>query len=145
MTTTRNRLCIDCQKPTSGARCVQHAAAARIGVPRGVATPGPRKRPKERSTRSLYPLPIPSDDTRPLTIEEGRKALCVPQLRVQKDDVCFPEDASSVRAKILCHGCPVQARCLAIGIANREPIGIWGGATVAERETIRRKMVRTSA
>lgn len=144
MTTKRYRTCADCGQACTGERCRTCAPKHRIGKPRGVADPN-RARPKEPSTRDLYPLPTPSDDTGPLTILEQGKALCTKILIKEKRDVCFPEDASSIEAKRLCHACPIQARCLAIGIAGNEPIGVWGGATLAEREQIRRGMVKANA
>lgn len=140
MTTTKNRLCLDCQKPCSGKRCSPHAAAARIGIPRGAATDGPRERKREPSTRELYPLPMPSMDTSPLTLAELDKAKCKGTGKGGQNDICFPDDNSSVQAKMFCHGCPIQARCLTIG--RKEPIGIWGGATVGERTKIRRKFFK---
>lgn len=144
MTSTKNKLCLDCQKPCSGLRCAQHAAAARIGKPRGVAKPGTKSHHKEPSTRELYPLPMPSPDTSPLTLDELDKAKCKGTgKRGADDDVCFPDDNSNVEAKMFCHGCPIQARCLTIG--RNETIGIWGGATVGERKKIARKFFQEVA
>lgn len=140
MTTVKNRRCLDCQKPCSGVRCAQHAAAARIGVPRGAATDGPRERKREPSTSELYPLPAPSTNLRPLTYEELQKAKC--DISKTEEDICFPDNNASIEAKIFCHGCPIQARCLTLGVKQKEPIGIWGGATVGERKKIRRKYFR---
>jgi WhiB family redox-sensing transcriptional regulator len=36
-------------------------------------------------------------------------------------------------AKQLCHRCPVRAECAAQALATREPYGVWGGFTEAER------------
>jgi WhiB family transcriptional regulator, redox-sensing transcriptional regulator len=36
-------------------------------------------------------------------------------------------------AKQLCRGCPVRAECAAHALATREPYGVWGGFTEAER------------
>jgi WhiB family redox-sensing transcriptional regulator len=36
-------------------------------------------------------------------------------------------------AKQLCHSCPVRAECAAHALATREPYGVWGGFTEAER------------
>lgn len=142
MTTTRNRECADCRRACTGERCRNCAPKHRIGKPRGVADPN-RERPKGPSTRDLYPLPTPSSDTRPFTLDELAKVRCKINPRdPMAKDVCFPEDASSIEAKMLCHTCPMQARCLAIGIAGNEPSGVWGGATVGEREQIRRGMVK---
>ncbi len=37
------------------------------------------------------------------------------------------------KAKSLCEGCPVRGECAAHALAAREPYGIWGGFTEAER------------
>lgn len=36
-------------------------------------------------------------------------------------------------AKQLCRACPVRAECAAHALATREPYGVWGGFTEAER------------
>lgn len=36
-------------------------------------------------------------------------------------------------AKALCHSCPVRAECAAHALSTREPYGVWGGFTEAER------------
>jgi WhiB family redox-sensing transcriptional regulator len=36
-------------------------------------------------------------------------------------------------AKQLCRSCPVRAECAAHALATREPYGVWGGFTEAER------------
>jgi WhiB family transcriptional regulator, redox-sensing transcriptional regulator len=36
-------------------------------------------------------------------------------------------------AKALCQSCPVRAECAAHALAAREPYGVWGGFTEAER------------
>jgi WhiB family redox-sensing transcriptional regulator len=36
-------------------------------------------------------------------------------------------------AKSVCHSCPVRAACAAHALATREPYGVWGGFTEAER------------
>ncbi|MCX4781770.1 WhiB family transcriptional regulator [Streptomyces sp. NBC_01264] len=38
--------------------------------------------------------------------------------------------ASALRA---CRGCPVRAQCRAHAVRAKEPFGIWGGLTAAER------------
>lgn len=37
------------------------------------------------------------------------------------------------RAKRVCRGCPVRAQCLDHALAVREPYGVWGGLSTAER------------
>jgi WhiB family redox-sensing transcriptional regulator len=41
-----------------------------------------------------------------------------------------------VRAKAICRTCPVRAECAAHALAVREPYGVWGGFTEAERGQI---------
>lgn len=36
-------------------------------------------------------------------------------------------------AKAICHQCPVRAQCAAHALKVREPYGVWGGLTEAER------------
>jgi len=36
-------------------------------------------------------------------------------------------------AKSVCRACPVRAECAAQALASREPYGVWGGFTEAER------------
>jgi WhiB family redox-sensing transcriptional regulator len=36
-------------------------------------------------------------------------------------------------AKAVCRACPVRAECAAQALASREPYGVWGGFTEAER------------
>jgi WhiB family redox-sensing transcriptional regulator len=42
-------------------------------------------------------------------------------------------------AKAVCRACPVQAPCLEYALVTNEQAGIWGGATEAERRSIRRR------
>lgn len=41
-----------------------------------------------------------------------------------------------VEAKAICARCPVRPRCAAYALATREPYGIWGGLTEAERRRL---------
>lgn len=51
------------------------------------------------------------------------------------------EDVDS--AKALCQGCPVQSQCLDYALSTKQNWGIWGGATVAERqEMLRQRSLR---
>ncbi len=40
------------------------------------------------------------------------------------------------RAKSICIECPVRAECLDYALQIREPHGIWGGLTEAERRVL---------
>lgn len=48
-------------------------------------------------------------------------------------------------AKSICQDCGVQPECLAHAIECREPYGIWGGLTVAERAEIVSTTVESKA
>lgn len=39
-------------------------------------------------------------------------------------------------AKAICRGCQVVATCAAFALSTREPYGVWGGLTPAERELL---------
>lgn len=52
--------------------------------------------------------------------------------------------AREARAKAVCRTCPVIRRCRAHALTVREPYGVWGGLTEAERgEQIRTDEART--
>ncbi|MFF2659453.1 WhiB family transcriptional regulator [Kitasatospora sp. NPDC058032] len=40
------------------------------------------------------------------------------------------------RAKMICAGCPVRTMCLELALERREPEGVFGGLTPAERRTV---------
>lgn len=40
------------------------------------------------------------------------------------------------KAKAICRCCPVLAQCRAYALTAREPYGVWGGLSHAERELI---------
>jgi WhiB family redox-sensing transcriptional regulator len=46
---------------------------------------------------------------------------------------------NSRKAKEICAECLVSAECLEFAITHRKNYGVWGGATVHEREVIRAK------
>jgi len=55
-------------------------------------------------------------------------------------DLFFPEGAGDPvigRAKQICAGCPVRARCLDWALSHGALFGIWGGRTEAERHAMR--------
>lgn len=68
-------------------------------------------------------------------------------------EVMFPDDETKVRvsggvmidnaqvraAKAVCFTCEHLVSCGLAAIERREPIGIWGGMTKRERETVRRR------
>ena len=52
-------------------------------------------------------------------------------------ELFFPEKGgSTAAAKQLCEKCPVKAECLAFGLANREPYGIFGGLSTRQRDRL---------
>ncbi|MFI8079836.1 WhiB family transcriptional regulator [Kitasatospora sp. NPDC086009] len=46
------------------------------------------------------------------------------------------------RAKMFCAGCPVRSLCLGLALERREPYGVFGGLTAAERRSLLRRTVR---
>ena len=50
----------------------------------------------------------------------------------RKDD----REEREARAKAICAGCPVRRPCLDYAVAIREPHGIWGGLSEAERRPL---------
>jgi WhiB family redox-sensing transcriptional regulator len=60
--------------------------------------------------------------------------------RFSNTDMFFPaSDTDAVEAKAVCERCPVQEPCLEYALEVREPEGIWGGRTFAERRSILRR------
>jgi WhiB family redox-sensing transcriptional regulator len=51
----------------------------------------------------------------------------------------FVQGAAQRRAKVVCHGCPVRAECLADALDNRVEFGVWGGMTERERRALLRR------
>jgi WhiB family transcriptional regulator, redox-sensing transcriptional regulator len=54
-------------------------------------------------------------------------------------ELFFPEWTTSPeieRAKHICDGCPVRARCLDWAVSHGASFGIWGGRTEAERRAM---------
>ena len=63
--------------------------------------------------------------------------------RVNDPELWFAESPDDVeRAKALCHGCPVRARCLADALQRQEPWGVWGGELLLQGVVIPRKRPR---
>lgn len=61
-------------------------------------------------------------------------------------EIFFPEDENpAAKAKAICATCPVRMECLDWAIRNREPEGIWGGMTAAERRRVRRQRQKEAA
>jgi WhiB family transcriptional regulator, redox-sensing transcriptional regulator len=45
----------------------------------------------------------------------------------------YAREAREARAKAICRGCEVRTECLEYAVEIREPHGIWGGLSEAER------------
>lgn len=67
--------------------------------------------------------------------------------RFASTDLFYPASESEADpAKEICRSCRVQEQCLEYALSAREPEGVWGGYTFAERRSIlrrRRERVRT--
>lgn len=51
-------------------------------------------------------------------------------------DMFFSDSARDREAAVrLCRTCPLQQPCAAFAIAEREPYGVWGGTTTADRRS----------
>jgi WhiB family transcriptional regulator, redox-sensing transcriptional regulator len=50
----------------------------------------------------------------------------------RKDD----RERREMRAKAICNVCPVMGECSQYAVAIREPFGIWGGMTEADRKQL---------
>ena len=60
--------------------------------------------------------------------------------RFASTDMFFPaSDNDAGDAKAVCDACPVQEPCLEYALTVREPEGVWGGRTFAERRSILRR------
>jgi WhiB family redox-sensing transcriptional regulator len=58
---------------------------------------------------------------------------------VDDAELFFPVDESEEhtgRAKQVCAGCDLRARCLDYALAIAAPMGIWGGLSTPEREAL---------
>ena len=60
--------------------------------------------------------------------------------RFASTDLFYPvSDADAGPAKEVCARCAVAEQCLEYALRVREPEGIWGGTTFAERRSILRR------
>jgi WhiB family redox-sensing transcriptional regulator len=55
-----------------------------------------------------------------------------PSTAERKDE----KQAREARARAICNDCPVIEPCLEFAVSIREPHGIWGGRTEAERRVL---------
>lgn len=92
----------------------------------------PTARPTTSSVPGTYRLPVVPAQTR-----------TVAPCRSNDPELWFAESPAEVeRAKSLCRGCPVRARCLDDAIARREPWGVWGGELLLQGVVVARKRPR---
>lgn len=57
----------------------------------------------------------------------------------------FPDDDDGAdAAKSVCDGCSVKEPCLQYALAEREKVGVWGGATERDRRRMIRQRRRTA-
>lgn len=78
---------------------------------------------------------IPLDRTwQPVALCRGNHShlFFPPSTPERKDE----RERREIRAKSICKICPVRAECLEYATAIREPYGIWGGLTEAERRQL---------
>lgn len=94
----------------------------------------------------VRPEPVSSLDNIPTNIEPEKnwkdRSSCTQEI----NHYFFPSNGISERkweriereavAKRICGTCPVIQQCLEYALANREPIGIWGGLNEKERTQI---------
>ena len=45
-------------------------------------------------------------------------------------------EANTLKAKHICHNCPVRFECLQWAVFKNQPYGIWGGLTAKERKPL---------
>jgi WhiB family transcriptional regulator, redox-sensing transcriptional regulator len=61
--------------------------------------------------------------------------------RGMNPDYFFPVNGEMTpEARVACRGCPVREECLEFGLS--EPVGIWGGRTLRQRERLLRARKR---
>ena len=48
----------------------------------------------------------------------------------------LPRKTREATAKALCRSCPVRAQCCQHALRVREPYGVWGGLSAADRDEI---------
>jgi WhiB family redox-sensing transcriptional regulator len=55
-------------------------------------------------------------------------------------ELYFSEDQQMItKAKTLCGGCPMKAKCLAGALSRAEPCGVWGGELFDDGQVIQAK------
>jgi WhiB family redox-sensing transcriptional regulator len=55
-------------------------------------------------------------------------------------ELYFSEDQQMItKAKALCGGCPMKAKCLAGALSRAEPCGVWGGELFDDGQVIQAK------
>lgn len=59
-----------------------------------------------------------------------------PELFFHDDYTGTAAQADTAEAKAICRRCPIRQQCLAWAIQHKEPWGVFGGLTAAERNTV---------
>ena len=52
------------------------------------------------------------------------------------------KQAREMKAKSICHTCPVKEPCLEFAMETNQKYGIWGGMTDKERASLKRRRAR---
>ncbi len=78
---------------------------------------------------------IPLDRSwQPVALCRGNRShLFFPPSTAERKD---ERERRELRAKSICSVCPVKGPCLSYAMQIREPYGIWGGLTEAERHQV---------
>jgi WhiB family redox-sensing transcriptional regulator len=82
-----------------------------------------------------HSLSIPFDGTQ--LCKHVNPEIFFPDPLEEQEDVVFTK---TKQAKAICAECPLTEECLRYALENPELQGIWGGATLKERQLIRRRM-----
>jgi WhiB family redox-sensing transcriptional regulator len=82
--------------------------------------------------------PIPRHQTTIIHVEDPLCSQTDPEMFFPSDTVRDGYTTSRF-AKEICSKCDYTMQCLVTALMNKEEYGIWGGATVRERKSIRSK------
>lgn len=76
------------------------------------------------------------------TLRRTPKAADLPCASNDSDLWFADAPADLERAKMLCQQCPVRVECLALALAQRPPLGVWGGEIFVAGRIVARKRPR---